>query len=137
MPYVDLGALVHALNEKLGNRGKTVRYIEPVAARPESHLASIHALVDEMREGAVNALFIVGANPVYDAPAGAGFAAAMAKVPFTVHHCLYRDETARRCKWHLPLAHDYERWSDALAFDAAATAEEQGAASEPGLETEA
>lgn len=114
-------ALVHALNERLGNTGQTVALVEPVAARPESHLASIRALADEMRAGEVGALFILGANPAYDAPVDCGFGEALARVPFAVHLGLYRDETARRCAWHLPLAHDYERWGDALAFDGTAS----------------
>jgi molybdopterin-containing oxidoreductase family iron-sulfur binding subunit len=114
-------AMVHALNERLGNAGQTVSYIEAVAVRPESHLASIHALADDMRAGMVSALFILGANPAYDAPADTGFVAALGKVPFSVHLGLYQDETGRRCRWHLPLAHDYERWGDALAFDGTAS----------------
>lgn len=114
-------ALVHALNDKLGNVGKTVSFIEPVAARPESHLASMRTLAQDMSAGTVKALVILDGNPVYDAPADCGFAAALAKVPFTVHLGLYRDETGRRCLWHVPRAHDYERWSDALGFDGTAS----------------
>ena len=34
---------------------------------------------------------------------------------------LYRDETAARCTWHLPLTHVLESWSDIRAFDGTAT----------------
>jgi molybdopterin-containing oxidoreductase family iron-sulfur binding subunit len=110
-------AMVHLLNTKLGNAGSTVSYIEPVAANSVGHAESLRTLAADMRAGAVSALVIIGANPVYTAPPELDFAGAMTKVPLSVHLGLYRDETARRSHWHLPQAHDYERWSDARAFD--------------------
>ncbi|HJW23736.1 MAG TPA: 4Fe-4S dicluster domain-containing protein [Rhodocyclaceae bacterium] len=110
-------ALVHVLNQELGNLGRTVDLIAPVEFEPGSHGDSLAALCEDMREGRVDTLLILGGNPVYDAPGGLDFAAALAGVPRTVHAGLYRDETARRCAWHLPLAHDLERWGDARGFD--------------------
>ena len=39
------------------------------------------------------------------------------KVPFTVAHSLYPDETAERCLWHVPQSHFLESWSDVRAGD--------------------
>jgi molybdopterin-containing oxidoreductase family iron-sulfur binding subunit len=72
-----------------------------------------------MRSGGVATLFVLDANPVYEAPGA--FAQALARVPFTIHAGLYRDETAHACGWHLPLSHDCERWGDALAHDGSVT----------------
>jgi molybdopterin-containing oxidoreductase family iron-sulfur binding subunit len=58
-----------------------------------------------MRRGEVRALFVLGGNPVYDAPADCGFREAYEQVPFRVHLGLYEDETSRRSHWHLPEAH--------------------------------
>ena len=112
-------ALVHRLHRRLGSVGRTVDLIEPPDAGGDA--GSIAELAEAMHAGAVDTLLVLGRNPVYDAPAGLGFAAALDKVPFSVHLGLYRDETAQRCRWHLPQSHDYEQWSDARAFDGTAT----------------
>src|SRR4030095_1100336 len=44
-------ALTHALNQALGNVGRTVVHTEPVEARPEDQLASIRALVGDLQCG--------------------------------------------------------------------------------------
>ena len=114
-------ALVHLMNAHLGNLGRTALPIAPVEARPQNHAQSLAALAEDMRAGAVDALFMLETNPAYDAPADAGFEEALRKVPFSVHLGLYRDETAHAATWHLPAAHAYEQWSDARAFDGTAT----------------
>jgi molybdopterin-containing oxidoreductase family iron-sulfur binding subunit len=118
---VNSRALIHLLNARLGNAGQTVDYIAPVAAYGGAHLDSLRALAEDMRDGAVEALVIVGANPVHTAPPELDFAARLTRPRLTVHLGLYRDETGRRAQWHLPQAHDYERWSDARAFDGTAS----------------
>jgi molybdopterin-containing oxidoreductase family iron-sulfur binding subunit len=70
-----------------------------------------------MLSDAVALLAVLGANPVYTAPADLAFADALAHVPFKVHHGLYVDETAARCDWHVPAAHPLEQWGDLRAFD--------------------
>ena len=42
-------------------------------------------------------------------------------MPTRIHAGLYLDETAALCRWHLPLTHALESWSDARAADGAAT----------------
>ncbi|WP_245549316.1 4Fe-4S dicluster domain-containing protein [Noviherbaspirillum massiliense] len=114
-------ALVHLMNAHLGNAGTTALQIAPVEALAVSHAESIAQLVADMRAGRVDSLFILDANPVYNAPADLDFADALSKVPFSVHLGLYRDETGRRTTWHLPQTHLYEQWSDARAHDGTAT----------------
>ncbi|HJS60023.1 MAG TPA: TAT-variant-translocated molybdopterin oxidoreductase [Vicinamibacteria bacterium] len=114
-------AIVHLINERLGNVGRTVSYSAPVAAAPIDAVAALKELVAEMSARKLEALFILGANPAYTAPADIAFADAMMLVPFRVHLSLYDDETSERCHWQLPEAHSLEAWSDALAFDGTAT----------------
>ncbi len=110
--------LAHAINEKLGNAGKTVIYGEPVEVDPVDHLQSIADLVRDMNAGQVDLLIMLGGvNPVYTAPADLDFAAALDKVAVRIHHGLYAEETADHCHWHVPAAHDLESWGDARAFD--------------------
>src|SRR5450631_2624117 len=61
-------ALVHAINEKLGNVGKTVFYTDPIDANPVNQTESLKDLVADMRGGKVDMLVILDGNPAYDAP---------------------------------------------------------------------
>ncbi len=114
-------ALAHAINGALGNAGNTVIYTDPVEARPANQLQSLRALVEEMNAGAVSLLLILGGNPVFNAPADLGFAAALSKVKSRVHLGLYGNETSSLCDWNVPEAHFLESWSDARAFDGTIT----------------
>jgi MoCo/4Fe-4S cofactor protein with predicted Tat translocation signal len=110
-------ALAHAINQALGNVGRTVVYTEPVEAHPEDQLASIKTLVTDMQAASVDCLLVLGANPVYDAPADLDFAGALQQVPLRIHLGLYANETARLCHWHVPAAHYLESWDDVRAYD--------------------
>jgi len=112
-----LHALVHAMNEKLGNVGSTVSLIPSAAARPIDHASSLRQLVDAMRAGEVAILVMTGVNPAYTTSGDLGFVDALSKVGFKVHHGLYRDETAACCDWHVPATHALESWGDLASFD--------------------
>ena len=114
-------ALVHAINDALGNTGNTVTYTESIEASPVNQTESITALVDDMSRGEVDLLVVIGTNPVYATPADLDFAAAMENVGMRVHAGLYHDETADLCHWHLPMAHGLEAWSDARSYDGTIT----------------
>ncbi|MFZ1130701.1 MAG: TAT-variant-translocated molybdopterin oxidoreductase [Terriglobales bacterium] len=112
-------ALAHAINDVLGNVGKTVFYTEPVDANPVNRSESLHSLVEDMRAGKVDLLLILGGNPAYDAPAELEFASALKSnaVNLKVFLGTHRNETAELCQWHVPEAHYLESWSDARAYD--------------------
>ena len=112
-------ALVHELNAKLGNAGKTVFYTDPVDANPVNQTESLKELVGDMNAGKVDLLVILGGNPAYDAPADLNFADALksGKTPVRVHYGLYQNETAELCQWHVPATHELESWGDARAYD--------------------
>jgi len=111
--------LAHALNQALGNVGRTVVYTDPVDANPVDQVASLKDLVADMRSGKVDLLVILGGNPAYDAPADFGFADALknTNIPLRVHVGQYQDETAELCQWHVNEAHYLEAWGDTRAFD--------------------
>jgi molybdopterin-containing oxidoreductase family iron-sulfur binding subunit len=111
-------ALVHLLNQRQGAFGRTLDAIDPL---PCDSAGSLRELTEAMRSGAVQALLILGGNPAYDASPDVAFGAALARVPFSAHCSLYRDETSVLCGWHLPASHDHEQWSDALAHDGTPT----------------
>ena len=116
-------ALAHALNQALGNPGRTVVYTDPVNANPINQSQSLRDLVNDMHSGKVDVLVIIGGNPAYDAPGDLGFADALknTKIPFRVHLGLYQNETAELCQWHINQAHYLEAWSDARAYDGTAS----------------
>src|SRR4051812_37527011 len=110
-------ALAHAMNQALGNAGKTVVYTQTAEAAPVDQLASIRDLVADMNAGKVDLLVIAGGNPVYTAPVDLKFADAMSKVQLRAHLSLYDDETSALCHWQIPEAHFLEAWSDARGQD--------------------
>jgi molybdopterin-containing oxidoreductase family iron-sulfur binding subunit len=115
---IEVHALVHAINQFLGNFGTTVRHIEAVDLTSDpDRVADIGALVADLNAGNVEFLLMVEGNPVYDAPVDLNFADALAKARTKVHLGLYEDETSHLCDWHLPLAHPLEAWGDARSFD--------------------
>lgn len=109
-------ALVTAINMELGNVGETVTYVEPLDTML-SDTQALGRLAQDMKDGSVQALFVLGGNPVYDGPADFDLGAAIANVDFSAHLSLFFDETSRACKWHLPQTHFLESWSDARALD--------------------
>jgi MoCo/4Fe-4S cofactor protein with predicted Tat translocation signal len=110
-------AVAHAINTRLGNIGTTVLVTDPIEVMPVNQTASIAELVRDMNAGQVQALLILGGNPVFDAPADLQFNKALDKVPFRAHHSLYYDETSLRCHWHIPDTHFLEAWGDARGHD--------------------
>lgn len=109
-------ALVYMINEALGNNGKSVEYVA-VKDSSQSSLNSLVELNSAMNAGKVGTLFILGGNPVYNAPADLDFTARLGKVPNTIHLSSHVDETSQNVSWHLPAAHFLEGWGDARAAD--------------------
>jgi molybdopterin-containing oxidoreductase family iron-sulfur binding subunit len=110
-------AIVHLINQQLGNVGATVLYTAPIVAESVDRIASLTDLVRDMAETRVDVLLVIGGNPAYTAPADVAFTDAMMKVPFRARLGLYDDETSERCHWILPETHSLEAWSDARAWD--------------------
>lgn len=114
-------ALAHAINEALGNVGRTVFYTDPVHANPTDQLAGLKELTNDMWNGRVQSLLILGGNPVFDAPVDLNFAGAMQKVALNVYHGLHVNETAYNSQWVVNGSHYLEEWSDARAIDGSAS----------------
>jgi len=105
--------LAHAINAALGNVGKTMELVEA----PETLSGGIADLAASLNGGKVDTLAIVGANPVYNAPADLNWAATQRKAKTVVRLGYYEDETGSASDWHFPSAHFLESWSDALTSD--------------------
>jgi molybdopterin-containing oxidoreductase family iron-sulfur binding subunit len=117
-------ALAHAMNDALGNVGKTVFYTEPLEVNSVDHRESLQELINDIDAGLVELLVIIGGNPVYNTPADL-------KLDFNrvnkhdklvrVHLSQYRDETSEICHWHVPAAHYLESWGDTRSYDGTVT----------------
>jgi molybdopterin-containing oxidoreductase family iron-sulfur binding subunit len=112
-----LHVLAHAMNEALGNVGKTVYHTEPIEANPVNQLQSLRELVSDIDAGQVDVLLILGGNPAFTAPADLQFREKLLKVGLRIHLGQHEDETAELCHWHIPQTHYLESWGDVRAFD--------------------
>lgn len=112
----EVHAICHAVNLALGNAGPVVTYSNEGADRP-THRDALRALVRKMSGGEVETLLILGANPVHTSPGDVDFAAALDAVETVIHLGIYEDETAVRCRWHVPQAYFLEAWADVRAWD--------------------
>ena len=111
-----------ALNARLGAFGETVRLLPAVRSDGDGRSAGgLPELRRALEQREVDLLVIVGANPVYTAPADLEFAAALALSRRQIHLGPYVDETAALCEWHLPESHFLEAWGDLRAFGGAAS----------------
>src|SRR5258708_131852 len=117
-------ALAHVINAALGAVGTSVYYAPPTDPDEQDNAADVKALTDAMGAGQVDALVILGGNPVYDAPADLAFGDKLAKVPFSVHASYFVDETGAKCSWHVPRAHEFESWGDARSVDGAVSVQQ-------------
>ena len=121
IPGEQQSAAVHlaaiAINEALGNVGKTVVYTETVNPLPSMQTDDLKSLVADMNAGKVDWLVILDGNPVYSTPADLKFESALSKVKTIVHLGSHVDETAQLSHWHINSAHYLESWSDARAYD--------------------
>jgi MoCo/4Fe-4S cofactor protein with predicted Tat translocation signal len=118
--------MVYAINAALKNVGATVIVREFVRA-PKTN--SILQLAGEINSGRIKQLFILGGDPVYNAPKGitidkdlkapVDWPELQRKVPDVVRLGYYEDATSELSKWHVPAAHYLESWGDALTNDGA------------------
>ncbi len=110
-------ALAAAINQALGNVGKTVLITQSINPLPSDQIADMKALAADLNAGKVDWLVMLNSNPIYNAPADLEFATAFNKAKVTAHLGLHVDETGQISNWHIPAAHMLESWSDARSYD--------------------
>ena len=109
----EVHAHVAAMNSKFA--GDHVKYY-PAAVVGDSMQATSE-FIDAMNSGKISNLVMFGGNPVYDMPANFKFADVLANVATTTHVSLYRDETSKKCNWHVAQSHSFEHWCDGASPD--------------------
>ncbi|HIG30358.1 MAG TPA: hypothetical protein EYQ50_22180, partial [Verrucomicrobiales bacterium] len=105
----SIHVLVHAINEALGNVGKTVTYREA----PENESGNLKDLVSSLKKDEVKTLVILGANPAYTAPVDLEWSKVQESAESIIRLAYYEDETTAQCNWQFPQAHYLESWGDA------------------------
>jgi len=110
-------ALAHLLNNFLGNVGKTITFTESAVSNPTNQTESLRDLVEDLNRNEVEALIILGGNPVFNSPADFQFAENLPRAKFKAHLSPDVNETSVVCDWHIPQNHFLESWSDARSFD--------------------
>jgi molybdopterin-containing oxidoreductase family iron-sulfur binding subunit len=110
--------LVAQLNEALGNYGNTVTY------RPDYNLtsslpkaSSLVELVEQVNQGTVKSLLVLGGNPAFNAPVDLGLDGVLGEVEQVIRLGLHVDETSAMSTTHVPAAHFLESWGDSRAYD--------------------
>ncbi len=117
----EVHAMAHAMNELLGNAGRTVTYGPSALLEAGEGSHGVAPLLRAIDAGEVSALVVVGGDPAYAAFADLEFARRLRAVPLTAYVGLYENETSRLCRWFVPGAHFLETWGDARAFDGRAS----------------
>ncbi len=114
-------SLAHRMNASLDNIGRTVVHTESIEHRPMDQIQSIRDLAAALDAGSVKTLFILGGNPVYNAPADLQFVDKLQRAGTIICLSPMLDETASYSHWHLPESHFFEEWGDARTFDGMVT----------------
>ncbi|HKG78008.1 MAG TPA: TAT-variant-translocated molybdopterin oxidoreductase, partial [Pyrinomonadaceae bacterium] len=108
-----LHALAHAMNDALGNVGKTVFYTDPLEENSVDQRQSLQDLIMDLEAGRVELLVILGGNPVYNTPVDLKLDfERLKKAKLRVHLSEYKDETSELCHWNVPATHYLESWGD-------------------------
>lgn len=111
---LEVALAANALNQSKGNVGATIKPGEGYLGFDRmASPAELRSLVARMNAGGVSMLMVRGANPAFTLPKAAGFAQAMAKVPFKVSFSSCPDETTEAADLILPDHHSLEQWGDA------------------------
>ena len=106
--------MVNAINDMLGNYGKTIDMGQPSLLKAGDDNA-VAQLINDMNDGKVGALIMSGVNPSYTLADAEVFNAGLKKVSLTISTALSMDETSTNVEYVCPDRHYLESWGDAKA----------------------
>ncbi len=113
----EVHAAVHALNDRLGNIGKTITFTKLADEDRPGSMDAIKAFARQAKAGDFKSLIILGGNPVFGAADSLRLARLINAIENTIHVNPYKNETAVCCKLISHVAHQLETWSDGWAYD--------------------
>lgn len=113
----EVHVAIHRLNRMLNNFGSTLSVLPA-----QSHqYIQVTDLIEAVQSDQVETLVVLDCNPAYGSEHSKEFRRSLQLVPMAVHMGMHRDETARLCRWHVPMAHPLESWLDGRAHDGTLT----------------
>lgn len=112
----ELHATVAAINVALGNDGQAVDYIEIPHGEDHNNREAFGELVQDLNDGNIDTVVLVGTNPAFTAPADLNFADAVSNAGQVIHLSDYYDETSKLANWHINRAHFLEAWGDGYSY---------------------
>ncbi len=99
---LEAAKAILALDGLVGNLGKPGG-VGLIPGEPRTgSLSQIQDLIQKMRDGKVDVLFIHGVNPVFELPPALGFSDALAKVKTVISFATFPDETALKSDFVFP-----------------------------------
>tara|TARA_R100000027_G_scaffold47114_1_gene35923 strand:- start:16976 stop:20410 length:3435 start_codon:yes stop_codon:yes gene_type:complete len=105
--------IAYFINELLGAPGTTQSYLKI----PSSSAVSISDLAVELKAGAVDKLFILGGNPVFNAPADLDWPLLQQQAGEIIRFGYWNDETSASAGTNILLPHYLETWGDGETMD--------------------
>ncbi|WP_167617770.1 TAT-variant-translocated molybdopterin oxidoreductase [Maribellus sediminis] len=108
----DTQVLVNAINNLLGNYGKTI-LTESALNTHAGNDENFEQFLAELKDKKVAAVLCWGANPVYNHPEGSELKTLIEAAELSVSFSDRKDETTAACHWVLPEPHYLEAWNDA------------------------
>ncbi len=113
----EVHALCAAINNALNSVGNTVIMLETDEQARPPQSDEFRRLVSDMGSGSLDALLMIGVNPVYSRPGEIDFETALQRVETSIHVGSHFDETAQLSTWHIPRSHYLEAWGDGRSYD--------------------
>ena len=118
---VAVQLLAYAMNAALKNLGQTL-VVRQIPRNPRT--IDISQLAADINDGRIKHLFILGGDPVYNAPRGLAedkqkslpldWAELQKRVPEIVRLGYHEDATSALSQWHVPASHYLESWETRL-----------------------
>jgi Fe-S-cluster-containing dehydrogenase component len=115
----SLHALAYSLNALLKNDLAAVAYRSQVinSWQKDSNINGLKQFIQSATRGGVKQLFILGGNPVYNAPADLNITQVLDKIDNITHLTSHLNDTSAKSHWVVPRSHYLEMWGDARAID--------------------
>lgn len=108
---VETQKVINAINSMLENYGSTIEFNRTLNFIQGDNKEFID-FVSQLKSGNIGAVFVHGANPVYDSPLAKELKEAMKKPSVTVSFDMAPNETTETVKYILPDNHYLESWAD-------------------------
>lgn len=113
----NVHSAIAAINLALGNVGNTVTYLELPHTEAGDQNQRFAEVTQQIRDGEIQTVVFLGANPAFTAPSDLNFAEALEAASVSVSLSNHFDETAKLCNWHVNKANFLEVWGDGYSYN--------------------